>query len=99
MAETIFASYICGVQLSPDMTWEMLGSDFTVESDDSTYSKKTMRFPVALTTRASMSEESLSKIASNLGILQAIPKYHPSLSRTMIWINLMFLRSLLQALS
>ncbi len=40
MAETVYASYVCGVQLSPDMTWEMLGSDFTVEPDDSTYSEK-----------------------------------------------------------
>ncbi|HOO07258.1 MAG TPA: hypothetical protein PLH83_12355 [Ruminococcus sp.] len=99
MAETISASYVCGVQLSPDMTWGMLGSDFTVESGDFAYSEKTMRFPVALTTRDSMLEESLSRIANSLGILQAIPKYFTFLSRTMIWINLMLLRSLLLALS
>ena len=40
MAETISASYVCGVQLSPDMTWGMLGSDFTVESGDFAYSEK-----------------------------------------------------------
>lgn len=33
-------TYLCGVQLAPDMTWGMLGGDFAVEAEDTSYSEK-----------------------------------------------------------
>ncbi len=40
MDETLENTLLCGVKLSPDMTWSMLGGDFSFETGDTSYSEK-----------------------------------------------------------